>query len=127
MLYTFDVYQLINFDEKTFQKHINEKDENEKSRAYTSSRKRKALKNNLRKHNVLLIKRKSDKVSLRAEVNIVVESNIKISIKRRKTLMIDTNLYKNLMHHVKNLKSSIVDRVNNNLRSDKENFLDNLT
>ena len=127
MLYTFDICQSINFDEKTFQKHINEKDENEKSRAYTLSRKRKALKNNLRKHNVLSIRRKLDKANLRAEVDIIVESNVEISIKRRRTSTIDTNLYENLIHHVKDLESPIVDRVNNNLRPDEEDFLDDLT
>ena len=125
VLYTFDVRQLINFDEKTLQKHINEKDENEKSKIYTSSRKRKTSKNNLRKHNIISIRRKSDKINLRAEINIIVESNIEISIKRRKTSTIDTNLYKNLIHHIK-LESSIVDRINNNLKPDKENFLDDL-
>ena len=126
VLYTPDVRQLINFDEKTFQKHINEENENEKPRAYTLSRKRKASENNLRKHNVISIKRKSNKASLRAKVDIIVKSNIEISIKRRKTSTINTNLYKNLIHHVKP-ESSIIDRVNNNLRSDEKNFLNDLT
>ena len=30
------------------------------------------------------------------------------------------------MYHVKNLETSIVDRVNNNLRFDEKNFLDDL-
>ena len=127
ILYTFDVCQLINFDEKTLQKHINEENENEKSKTYTSSRKRKASKNNLKKHNVLSIRRKLNKINLRAEVDIIVESNIEILIKRRRTSTIDTNLYKNLMHHVKDPESPIVDRVNNNLGPDEEDFLDNLT
>ena len=126
MLYTLNVYQSINFDEKTLQKHINEKNKNEKSKAYTLSRKQKTSKNNLKKHNVLSIKRKLNKVNLRAEIDIIVESNIKISIKRRRTSTIDTNLYKNLMHYIKNPESSIVDRVNNNLGFDEKNFLDDL-
>ena len=71
------------------------------------------------------IKRKSGKVSLRAEVDIVVESDIEVSIKRRKISAIDTNLYEDLIHHVK-FESSIVDRVDNNLRPDEKNFLDDL-
>ena len=127
MLYTFGVYQLIDFGEKTFQKHINKKDENEKSRTYTPSRKRKASENNLRKHNVLSIKRKLSKVNLRAKINIIVELNVEVLIKRRRTSTIDTNLYENLMHHVKNFESPIVDRVNNNLGPDEKNFFDDLT
>ena len=81
----------------------------------------------MRKHNVLSIKRKSDKVNLRAKIDIIVESNIEVLIKRRRTSTIDTNLYKNLIHHVKNPESSIIDRVNNNLKSDEKDFLDDLT
>ena len=72
------------------------------------------------------IRRKSDKVNLRAKIDIIVESNVEVSIKRRKTLTIDTNLYKNLIHYVK-LESSIIDHINNNLRPDEKNFLDDLT
>ena len=64
ILYTLNIYQSINFDEKTLQKHINKKNENEKPKTYTLSRKRKVSKNNLKKYNVLSIKRKSDKVNL---------------------------------------------------------------
>ena len=127
ILYTLDIRQSINFNEKTLQKHINEKNENEKPKTYTLSRKRKISKDNLRKHNILLIKRKSDKVNLRIKVDIIVESNVEISIKRRKTSTIDMNLYENLMHYAKNPESSIIDRINNNLRSNEKNFLDNLT
>ena len=73
------------------------------------------------------IKRKSNKVNLRAEINIIVESNIEVLIKRRRTSTIDTNLYKNLMYHIKDPESPIIDRVNNNLRPDEENFFDDLT
>ena len=71
------------------------------------------------------IKKKSGKVNLRIKINIIVESNIEVLIKRRKTSAIDTNLYENLIHHVK-FESSIVDRVNNNLRFDEKNFFDDL-
>ena len=81
----------------------------------------------MKKYNVLSIKRKSDKINLRAKIDIIVKSNVKISIKRRKTSTIDTNLYENLIHHVKDPESSIVDRVNNNLRSDEKDFFNNLT
>ena len=74
----------------------------------------------------MLIRKKLNKVSLRAKINIIVKSNVEISIKRRKTLTIDTNLYKNLIHHVK-FESPIVDRVSNNLGPDEKDFLNDLT
>lgn len=71
------------------EKNVNNKknDENLRYAYKLSSRKRKInFENNLKKHHVQsLKKKKKNKIGLRAEINVIVEFDIEISLKRRKT------------------------------------------
>ena len=83
----------------------------------------------MRKYNIQSLKKKKGKINFRIEINIIIESDIKIISKRykiskknvTKIIMIqidnfnsiDEKIYVDLIHHVNELKSLIFDRVNN--------------